>query len=109
MTDGKEEPKTILERVRKNPYSLHINRAPKKVVDEFKQWAFEEHEGDFGLAFQELWLTRIHAFEPLEHVIDTLSVLDEKVNALQKIVEDGNGQQKDDSITLCNGKKIAKG
>lgn len=51
-----EEQKKKIEQLKQrvNPNSLTMNRVPKKELGWFKEWAKEEYESDYGMAFKEL-------------------------------------------------------
>ena len=41
--------------LREKERSLHISRVPKRIKDEFTQYAEDEFTGDFGMCLKEIW------------------------------------------------------
>lgn len=64
--------------------TLHIARVPRKTNKEFKGWANEEFEGDYGMALKHLWDFFKGCFpKPNEEVNQKIEVLAEEITNLK--------------------------
>ena len=60
ITQNREQLAQLDKRLAENPKSLHFNRVPPRIKQEFVAWANKEFSGidgrgDFGMAFKALW------------------------------------------------------
>ena len=81
-----------IEQIRKkvSETSIHIARVPKNTKTNFKQWAKEEFEDDYGMALK--WLMDFKdglLTNPNEVLSDRIDVLTEEITLVMKSLTEG--------------------
>ena len=97
-------PNELLKRVTSRT-TLHIGRVPPKTLAEFKEWASEEFDGDWGFALKHLFDVYKGSLPPPESQV-TLAI--EELAARMDAVEGKSEQSEEKTITLGNGDRIEK-
>ena len=100
ISEGKEAVKEVKEVIEKFKPSLVINRVPRKTLKEFKDWAKEDFEGDYGMALK--WL--MDFFKGIlgkgHERAEALAM-----QALEEIAEMKQAPEEEKAITMVDGKK----
>ena len=84
--------------LREKERSLYINRIPRKIKDEFTNYAEEEFAGDYGMLLRELW-------ESYKLYKTILQGMDVKLNYIVQILEQSTAEEQEEKP----GRKMLSG
>ena len=87
---------------------LNISRVPKKIRQEFIDFAEEEFEGDYGMLLKEIW-DKYKEYSNMQQTFDI------KLNYIIQLIEQSTASQEEqkpeekNEITMLSGRKVKGG
>jgi len=85
---------------------LRMTRVPMPAIKIFKEFAFKEFCGDYGMAFRDLVEKKLVLEPYLNSIIAMIQELDERLSKLEGNVQTKSTKPKIKTIKTCGGKRI---